>query len=91
MIPRNTPVGTRVVHDYAEGRGPGVIVGLNSQEPMPYLEERPLEALSLATEAGLTEACLNAFYSADRYPFRVRFDRDGYTDVYGCRELRLES
>lgn len=77
-------IGQRVTGSH----GLGTIVRLNTTEANRYLTERPLEAANIAGELGLTDALVGAFYSADRYPYVVRFDT-GYEDVYAEVELEV--
>lgn len=78
-------VGDRVIGP----RGAGVVVRHRvPQARIDYLfSARGSEVLSTLPPVMIPLA-VDAVYSADRYPFVVRFD-DGYEDVYGPHELQL--
>lgn len=78
-------VGDRITHF---GHGPGVIIALNQTGRNKYFEEKPMDAVRLARAAGLIDGLVNSLYSADRYPFIVKFD-DGYQDAYAEEDLTV--
>jgi hypothetical protein len=81
-------IGDRVLHN---GHGLGEIVALNQQapapSPTPQIRRGDGEDITRLNRMALFVS-LSCAYSADRYPFVVRFD-SGYQDVYGESELSL--
>lgn len=84
---RMITIGTRVYHS---GHGYGTIVDYNGQQRNRYLEERPREAVEIASSLGIdmTQPLINSFYNGDRYPYIIRFDY-GYQDVYSEQEFEV--
>jgi hypothetical protein len=81
-------IGDRVRHAYANGHGLGEIVALNQQQPVAEHQIRPGEQEGHRLNMLAAYVTLSCAYSADRYPFIVRFD-SGFQEVYGESELEL--
>jgi hypothetical protein len=81
-------VGDRIHH---AGHGPGTVIevrtGTTNSAAEYLLSERGAEALA-NLPALLLPALVDAGYTPERYPYRIRFD-SGYTDVYSEIGLRL--
>lgn len=100
------PLFTRVTHfDGGPGsHGKGTIVAYNGVQPIPYFEERPVEAAEMANRAGLISVLAVSAYNAVRCPYVVQWDYrqdffdqfphlkeqypDGYRDVYEPDSIR---
>jgi len=90
------PIGTRVTHfdGGPNTHGKGVIVAYNGAQPNSYLEEKPAEAIELASKAGLLGGLVSGFYSSARCPYVVHYDPSekypqGYKDVYEPDSIRV--
>ena len=77
------PVGTVVMH---QGYGLGTVIGHNGVKPNKYFNEKPLDAMEIANQAGLISGIFASMYSGDVYPNIVLFEC-GYKDVYADIEL----
>lgn len=90
------PIGTRVTH-FGGGpstHGKGVIIKHNGVKSSTYLEEKPEEAIKLASEAGLMGGIIASFYSGSRCPYVVHWDPsekypEGYKDVYEPESVQV--
>ena len=100
------PIGTYVCHD---GHGLGRIIGYNGQpkedldKQLKLIAEGALNDLTPADQAMLCGGLIGGFYSADKYPYVVKFEpnpemgkkypsaakqfEDGYQDVYSVHGL----
>jgi len=79
-------VGQRVLHS---GHGQGVVLEVRqvqAQESEYMQGERFASACAEDPEFGALCLSLTPLFSADRFPFRVRFD-SGYEDVYAPTDL----
>ena len=87
------PLQTRVYHT---GHGLGTIVAYNGRVSNDYTATRlDSDVLAQAVQAGLTDAIVNSFYGADRYPYVVHFDAndkypEGYKDVYDVDDVVMK-
>jgi hypothetical protein len=82
-------VGSRVFH---AGHGEGRIVEVRPVQHAPrYVDSARGAETLLAVARAAPAAALGSFYSPDRFPYRVRFDRSplrpGYEDVYSDAEF----
>lgn len=80
-------VGDRVKH---VPRGIGTVIDINTTPGARDGDKKFNPNPSNPTEEAATGfwATQQGLYSGDRYPFLVKFDRDGYTDVYSEQELK---
>jgi hypothetical protein len=62
------------------------VIALNNMRQNKYFTDKPLEVALFANDAGVLGAVVETVYSADRYPYVVKFDT-GYQDVYADSEL----
>lgn len=76
-------VGDRVKHF---GHGLGTVIATNGTQKNVYFQEKPLDAIKMANNAGLLKELVNSLYDGDRYPYVVKFD-SGYQDVYSENDL----
>lgn len=76
--------GDRVFH-VGHGRGTIVEVRAGSGTTDYLLSERGKDLLDVIPPSLL----VHSFYNSERYPYKVRFDKDGYTDVYSEEDLTL--
>ena len=76
-------VGSRVYHD---GHGRGTVIEVRQPDRSDHLDylmsDRGRELLP-----SVASIALDSFYSPTRYPYVVRYDRTGYTDVYSIGDL----
>lgn len=79
------PLQIRVFH---QGHGLGTVIAYNGIRPNQYFQQKPLEAIRLADQAGLVSSLFISAYSGDRYPNVVQFD-SGYKDVYADIEVEV--
>lgn len=76
-------VGDRVRHF---GHGLGAVVAMNSTQKNLYFQEKPLDAIKMANNAGLLKGLVDSLYDGDKYPYVVKYD-SGYQDVYSESDL----
>lgn len=81
----NIRIGTRVRHN---GHGDGTVIGFNTQNGITY--DHVDQLIPEIVQAGLGQALVNSFYSADRYPYVIRYD-SGFQEVYSPLEFEVIS